>query len=423
MSISRRKFLKTACAGTCGAAIHSLLSPTGSFMAFADPQTGASSLNTKVLVLVFLGGGCSYNIANPLNSAYLQINPTCAFTPNSPTNAGLVLPGNEQVLHPSLTAFKSMFDQGKAALVNLVGYPNADRSHDTSTKIWQTGVLTGFATTEGWGAKVACTMGSLFSGISLSGSNTLTEGTCLSGGSFTSLNSLNNTQSNFWWENSQGNLFMADVQRNVLLDGAPPPGPSAQYIQEQMDSYDAVVKTVANATNFGLQTTFPNTSIGQQLRDAAKLIVAPNLNTKLIYTAMGGFDTHSDERTRLSQLLGDLNAAVGAFFQEITLQGRLNDVTLVTMSEFGRTVAENASGGTDHGHAAPMFVLGGQVAGGIKTPAPTLAETQTAQNFSYYKSFHVDFRDVLSHAIAHIGVDPTPIFPQFGKVQGLQLFA
>lgn len=420
MAISRRKFLNAACAGTCGAAIHNMLSPVGNFMAFADPGAAANTLGTRTLILIFFGGGCSYNIANPTNGLYLDNNPTIAYAPGVGAGFGQAI-SNEQVLHPSLTAMKAMFDLGELAVVNMVGYPNGNRSHDESTKIWQTGYTTGYAAAGGWGAKVACSMGTLFSGISLTGSNTLTEGTCLTGGGFTSLNSLSNSQSSFWYESSRGNLFMSDVQNLVAADAGPLPGPKAQFVAEQSNNYDQVVSSVAGATNFNLNTTFPNTGIGQQLANAAKLVAAPGIPVKIIYCGMGGFDTHSGERQSLANLMNQLNAALAAFKTEMVSRGRWNDVAVMTMSEFGRTIRENGSAGSDHGHASPMFVMGGRVAGGIKSPAPTTAQIQTGLGYSYFRSFDVDFREVLAAGVQWIGANPNQFFPPYSS-RNLQMF-
>jgi uncharacterized protein (DUF1501 family) len=419
MAISRRKFLNVAAAGTCGAAIHNILSPVGDFMAFADPGAAASTMGTRTLVLVFFGGGCSYNIANPTNGLYLDENPNVAYQPGVGAGFGQAI-SSEQVLHPALNSMKTMFDAGELAVLNMVGYPNPNRSHDESTKIWQTGYTSGYVAAGGWGAKVACSLGTLFSGISLTGSNTLTEGTCLTGGGFTSLSSLSNSQSNFWWESSLGNLFMANQQALVNADIGPLPGPKAQYVTEQMSSYDTVVKTVAGATNFNLNTAFPNTGIGQQFANAAKLIAAPTVPVKLIYLGFGGFDTHSGERQSLANLMTQLNAALAAFRTEMISRGRWNDVAVMTMSEFGRTF-ENGSQGTDHGHASPMFLMGGRVAGGIKSPAPTTAQIQSAISKGYLDKYDVDFREALAAGIQWIGANPSQFFPAYSS-KGLQLF-
>lgn len=418
MAISRRKFLNVAAAGTCGAAIHNMLSPVGNFMAFADPGAAASTMGSRTLVLVFFGGGCSYNIANPTNGLYLDRNPNVAYQPGVGAGFGQVISG-EQVLHPELTAMKTMFDAGQLALINMVGYPNPNRSHDESTQIWQTGYTSGFSAAGGWGAKVACAMGNL-AGISLAGSNTLTEGNCSSGTGFPSLSSLSNSQTNFWRENSQGNQFMANQQALVNADMGPPPGPKAQYVTEQMGSYDNLVQTIAGATNFNLNTAFPNNGIGQQFARAAKLIAASAIPVKLIYLAMGGFDTHSGERQSLANLMNQFNAALAAFRTEMISRGRWNDVAVMTMSEFGRTL-ENGSEGTDHGHASPMFLMGGRVLGGIRTPAPTTAQIQTAISQGYFRYPDVDFREVLAAGVQWIGANPSQFFPAHPS-RGLQLF-
>jgi uncharacterized protein (DUF1501 family) len=136
---------------------------------------------------------------------------------------------------------------------------------------------------------------------------------------------------------------------------------------------------------------------------------------------MGGFDTHSGERQSLTNLMTQLNAALAAFKTEMVSRGRWNDVAIMTMSEFGRTIKENGSAGSDHGHASPMFVMGGRVAGGIKSPAPTTAELQTGLGLSYLRAFNVDFREVLAAGVQWIGANPNQFFPPYLS-RYLQLF-
>jgi len=119
----------------------------------------------------------------------------------------------------------------------------------------------------------------------------------------------------------------------------------------------------------------------------------------------GGFDTHSAQLNQHATLLTTLGEAVGAFLQDIDRQGRAQDVLVMTFSEFGRRISENASRGTDHGAAAPLFLLGRPVAGGLTGPAPTLADDPTAD-----VPFAIDFRRVYASVIREwLGADPVPV--------------
>jgi uncharacterized protein (DUF1501 family) len=139
---------------------------------------------------------------------------------------------------------------------------------------------------------------------------------------------------------------------------------------------------------------------------------------KLIYLSIGGFDTHSGERTAMTNLMNNLNGGLSALIRTAKALNRWDDVTIITMSEFSRTF-ENGSAGTDHGHAGAMFMLGGQVQGGVHTPAPTAAETARG---AYYNEFHVDFREVFRSAIDHMGYNGAAVFPEPIRYRGLQLF-
>lgn len=426
MKMNRRKFMKMACVGTCGAAIHNILRPTGDILAFADgPGTAASTAGSLTLVVLNLFGGCSYNIANPTNSLWLGQNQGASYAAGTGAGFGIPLPdaSNQvnQVLHPALTAFGQMFAAGDLGVLNLVGYPNLNRSHDQATKIQHVGDPLNYNAKAGWGEVATCVLGGLYSGISLDGAATFTQGSCTTGGAFTSLNSLQNTQNGFWMESSQGQQFMKDIQKNVMISSAPLPGASAQYVAGQMDGYDEIVKTVAQATNITLTANFPGTGLGQQLKNAAKLIRS-TLPVRVIFCGQGGYDTHSDEGNRQNQLFGELNGAVSAFYQEMQTAGRWNDVILLTMSEFSRICALNGSNGTDHGGSALQLVAGGRVNGGILSPTPTAADITAANNGNgYFENFHIHFLDPFSQILAALGVDPTPIFPAFGHNPNLHL--
>ncbi len=121
---------------------------------------------------------------------------------------------------------------------------------------------------------------------------------------------------------------------------------------------------------------------------------------------LGGFDTHYTEQTRHADLMTYLDAAVTAFHQDLTAYGMADRVLIATWSEFGRRPQENASGGTDHGTAAPVFLIGDPVQGGLYGQAPNLAKLDTQQNVS----FNVDFRSVYQEILgSHLGVDGTDV--------------
>jgi uncharacterized protein (DUF1501 family) len=121
--------------------------------------------------------------------------------------------------------------------------------------------------------------------------------------------------------------------------------------------------------------TYPASYFGQSLKTIAQ-VIAGEVGTRLFFTTLGGFDTHAGQGAAHQRLLTDLDGSLEAFTQDLERLGRLQDVLVMTFSEFGRRVAENGSGGTDHGTAEPMFLLGGGLTGGLYGRYPDLADLE-----------------------------------------------
>lgn len=377
-------------------------------MAFA---AGGSS---KVLVVVNLSGGCSYNITPIYTGAYRDRNVGISYGP------GDSIPlSNEQGLHPSFTGIQSLWNEGRLAVVNMVGYPNPNRSHDESTAIWHSGLRSSgsSSTMGGWGARLACQMNdSVFNGISLSGANTFIQGGC---NPPRSVGDLQNFGERGFWGGEDGTKWLRDTRTELLGTAAIPDNDNARYLKDSMSSLDRSVETLQRETNITLPVTFPNTGFGRECENAAKLLAARSLMTRVVYLEHGGFDTHSGEKARLTSLLGELNGGLTALVNCAKALGRWEDLIIITMSEFGRTFV-NASGGTDHGHASSMLVMGGTVAGGIKSPPPSDTEIQRANGF--FSQYAVDFREPFKAAVQHMGYNPDSVFPEAISVRNLSLF-
>jgi uncharacterized protein (DUF1501 family) len=153
---------------------------------------------------------------------------------------------------------------------------------------------------------------------------------------------------------------------------------------------------LAVTTKYRPAVSYPATPLGQQLQMVAQMI-AGGLKTRVYYVSMGGFDTHSNERASHDRLMATLSAGVSAFMKDLKSQGNDQRTLVSTFSEFGRRVGENASRGTDHGTAAPMFVFGTPVRGGIYGDHPSL-RAQDLDNGDL--KFHTDFRSVYASILA-----------------------
>jgi uncharacterized protein (DUF1501 family) len=413
--MKRRDFLKKAMLGTCGGAIHQILKPAGSMLAWADPLRISSS-GSSVMVVINLAGGASYNTAPLYDGTYRDKNPTVSYSPETsiPLSAA-------QGLHPALTAMKGAWDIGNLALINMVGYPNPNRSHAESTDIWFRGAREMKGDSTGWAARLTCQLGGLFSGVSLAGSNTLVSGEC---NPPRALEGLTNVGENNMYGGQFGE-WLRLTRENLMFDHAPITNNRLGLVKNRMDIVSSSLKVLRDeAETITLPTTtnsFPANANGfvGRCRDATKLIASSKLGVRFIYLEKGGFDTHSQEKPRLTELLTDINNGLTPMIEALQALGRWQDVTIITMSEFCRTF-ENGSAGTDHGHSGPMFVMGGKVAGGIKSPQPTANQTNL---YDYYRDYSVDFRQIFKETVAQMGLNADAIFPEQISYANLKIFA
>ena len=403
--LSRRALLRTAAAGTCGGVLHRLFTPSPNLMAFGQEGDAARS----VLIVINLNGGASYNMCPLYSAAYRGRNRTISAGPEN----SLPL-SNDQGLHRALSKVHQLFLNGDGALLNLVGYPNPDFSHAGSQEVWFRGTRSMSSDGSGWAARMTCQMAAESAGYSLFGSNNLTSGSCRPPVAIPSLDAL-----------ASGDVFsqytnvpVSSFRERLLSEAPEPQSPEGRLVLERMRSSIRAASAIRESAGTVSPDDFPQTEFGRMCQDAARLILSPSLGVRFLYLEKSGFDTHTNEVASLQQLLSDLDAGVGALAAELKKGGRWADVTLVTMSEFSRTF-ENASGGSDHGHAAPMLVLGGAVRGGILTPAPTAS---AMRQFDYFRDYQVDFRQPFYEIATHMGLPADVIFPERISFSSLNLF-
>jgi uncharacterized protein (DUF1501 family) len=349
-----RRFLTTA---LCGALFAAALAS-----AAADTPWW-----TKTLVLIQVqGGDDGLNVVVPYaDPAYAAARPTIAVPRDQ------VLPlGGGLGLAPSLRALFPAWQAGDLAVVLGLGYPDPNFSHFRSIDIWNTASPSDRVLATGWVARAfapARPPRSLAADAVVIGSDDLGP---LRGLGMRTV--VINDPRQFVREAAAG------MSAGPAAGGAAPDaGATAaerRLVEVQQDTVhaarairDAIAKTP------GFATEFPETPLGRQMETAATLL-AGGLQVPVIKLTLGGFDTHTDEKARQPKLLEELAGAVAAFRDAMREKGLWNDVLVVTYSEFGRRVQENASGGTDHGTAAPQFVLGGAVKGGLVGREPSLSD-------------------------------------------------
>ncbi|MSQ09947.1 MAG: DUF1501 domain-containing protein [Dehalococcoidia bacterium] len=383
--LNRRTFLKRGVVVvSAGLALPSFLTKA----VYAAEQGGMAAnpafANRVFVVVQMAGGNDGLNTVVPYTSGrYRDLRRNLALA------ADKVLPlDNDTALHPSMTKFKELYDQGNLAVVQGVGYPNPNLSHFRSMEIWQT-AHTG-APTSGW-------MGRYFDKVIDEDGHVL-DGVAIGQGAPLALRS----------ETSQVAVVERVDQYQIRGDGAFPkdtdsridallklyqsyPGsaPFAALLNKMPGAtHQSSKKLQQAAKDYIPAVPYPETPLGTGFKTLAQAIHS-GLGVQVFHIGLGGFDTHSNELGTQARLLGNLSDAMHAFYQDMAGHDRAQDVLLMTWSEFGRRAQENANNGTDHGTAGPMFLLGGNVQSGLYGQAPSLTDLDNG-NLKYT----VDFRSV-----------------------------
>jgi uncharacterized protein (DUF1501 family) len=385
---TRRVFLKNSALAIFGVgAIPSWLSRS----VYAGDAYGKR--RKKILVAIFQRGAVDgLNMVVPYGEArYYQLRPSIAIPkPDGTPNSAVDLDGFFG-LHPSLASLKPMYDARRLAIVDAVGSPDPTRSHFDAQDYMESGTPGLKATGDGWmnrallkqaGAASPLRAVSLGSGLSrtLRGANDAIA-----------VNNLNDFQVKD--QKSQATFeSMYDHSHDTVLHGTGKETFSAVKIMQsvQKQSY-----TPANGAKY------PGGKFGQNLQQIARLIKA-DVGIEVAFAEIGGWDTHVNETNQLANNLTEFGQSLAALYQD--LGDRMEDVTVVTMSEFGRTVRENGDRGTDHGHANVMFVMGGDVRGGkVYGDWPGLADDEQLYE-GRDLNLTTDFRDVLGELVSrHMG--------------------
>lgn len=420
---TRREFLRTTVLGSALSwTVPSFLASTFSALQ-AEAADSATQLTTGkdstiLVVLQMAGGNDGINTVVPYaNDFYHRARPRIGL------GAQQILKLTDDIaLHGSMTGFKELYDSGNLSIVQGVGYPNPNRSHFRSTEIWQTASESDQIEKYGWLGRYfdnACPGADPTVGVTI-GSQLpesffaqVPKGICfndpqnyrfisndhhkpgqedMTEESYKKLNELEMSSplpdggpSMAPDDNSGGSIAMLPAGM-PMTGGRAVDFISRTALDAQMSS-DEVRNIAARVQN---QAQYPPSQLGNSLRLVAKLI-GGGLPTRIYYVSQGGYDTHTNQLGTQQRLLGDLATSVKSFVDDMKAQGNMQRVLVMTFSEFGRRVAENANGGTDHGAAAPMFVVGNQVKAGLQGHYPSLAPQDLYQGDIKYTT---DFRSV-----------------------------
>jgi uncharacterized protein (DUF1501 family) len=386
MCLSRRDFLKTA-AVTAGA----LLVPP------ALAKQARAVGGEPVLVALFLRGAADgLNIVVPYGDpVYAQVRPTIAV----PQQSLLDLDGFFG-LPPALAPLLPIFQARRLAVVHAFGSPDSSRSHFDAQDFMERAAPNDFSVYDGWLNRylLAIGAGESLSGVSLGGAKALALAGASPSLAFSSLAGFR-LSGGFGPERRS---VLESMYRSVSTTFL---GRSSGELFQSLDR----VAAIQNSST----VTYPSSGLGRALRDVAALIRA-DVGVRVVTVSAGGWDHHEREPENMAGVLTDLAAALAAFDRDLgAAQGR---TLLVTMTEFGRTIEENGSAGTDHGHGSLSFVLGGGIRGGrviLKNGQwPGLATAQRFQNRDL--AVTTDFRDLFAEILhRHMGLSALgTIFPR-----------
>jgi uncharacterized protein (DUF1501 family) len=382
---SRRNFLKIVGTTTGG----SLLLPKFlTAMPSADLQLNFANDRNIVVVVQLNGGNDGLNSFIPYDDPlYYQLRKNVAI----PKDQVLKVAGGGMGWHPSLTGFADMQQAGHLSVVQNVGYPNPNRSHFRSIEIWQTGSASNEYLQKGWLGRYL-------------------DASCAGDDPLGALNIDNFDNLALRGAGSHA-LTMQDPKRfeqqlRALKEDHDDPmneNPNLDFVRKLMigafDGSDEIKKALEKTKNAPPQ--YPRHSLAQNLAWVGRMIKG-GLPTSVYYTGLGGFDTHTGQLGRHKNLMNEVSESVKAFYDDIRAAGLLNNVTVLIFSEFGRRVKDNGSG-TDHGTAAPVFVIGGKSSGKIIGANPNLSDLDNGD-----LKFQHDFRSVYATILKdRLGIEPT----------------
>lgn len=366
----------------------------------ALPALGSSVDPDNALVVVqMMGGNDGLNTIVPWSDdAYHRVRTAIGIPAN------LVLKLDERIgFNPALRGLRELYQEGRVAVVQGVGYPNPNRSHFEATQIWETaspdrpqqyGWIGRYLDARFANGKPA----SPFEAVSLG--DTLPAAMVAAHVEVPAIGALNAFAYN------TGRDLASKQSAGVLYDGAKA-GQSpylAMMAQTAREAYHGGDMLRAQTAAFTNRATYAQNGFAQQLALAARLI-GSSAGSKIVFVSIGSFDTHAGQRQQQDRLLGYLGDGLLAFYQDLAAHGLDKRVLTLTFSEFGRRVQQNASNGTDHGTAMPLFVIGGSVKGGVYGEHPSLTELDHGD-----LQFSQDFRSVYATVIARwLGRDPAPV--------------
>jgi uncharacterized protein (DUF1501 family) len=397
VSTTRRRFLQSTLGSS---ALVALGYDVPGFLARTALAAASDGGGERVLVVVQLSGGNDgLNTVVPFNDpAYAAARPQLAIP------ASQVVTVNDRIgLHPALAGFGKLLEARRLAIVQGVGYPNPDRSHFRSMDIWHSARPDLATPTDGWlGRSVECLDGAVGRDVPALhlGAEQLPLALVSGRVPVPSVATLDNFRLR-----TESGALPPEALAQLASTAAPGEPPLADFLRRTtLAAYQSSTQVQAALQEESSPVEYPGLGLAQKLRSIAGLIDA-QLATRIYYVSLDGFDTHANQAAAHAALLGELGSSLAAFYEDLAHRGQADRVLTLTFSEFGRRLAENASAGTDHGAAAPMFLAGSGLAGPVVGEHPSLTDLDDGD-----PRFHTDFRQVYAAVLqSWLGCDPATV--------------
>ena len=377
MKYSRRNFITIS-----GLASTAILIPNFLKAFQSVNRSFLETANGKKLVVIQLSGGNDgLNTVVPYrNDIYYGGRQGISIQKNE------ILTLNDELgLNPNLSAFKKLFDNANLSIINNVGYPNPDRSHFRSMDIWQTASGSDQYVKSGWIGRYLDAQcpdcNNSYHAIEVDDTLSLAlKGENKNGMALRDPRRLYASASEKYFADTVAehkiNGSTYDTNLNYLYKTMAETLSSADYIYKESKIYKSEV-------------TYPQTDFAKNLKTVAELIVG-GIETDVFYVSLGSFDTHVNQVQQQNRLLGQLSEGLDAFVYDLKKNDKFKDVLIMTFSEFGRRVKQNASNGTDHGTANNIFMISGALAKpGIYNDSPNLNDLDEGD-----LKYHIDFRSL-----------------------------
>jgi uncharacterized protein (DUF1501 family) len=400
MAVSRREFIR----GGVSAFTVSFAAP-----AFLCDLARAQGVQSRNLVVIYLGGGndALSTVIPYQDPFYYSRRPTIQIPAGQVLQIGTDSSGRALGLHPRLAGLRSIFNDGRLAVIQRTGYQNSSRSHFQGTDIWGTASPT-LENTEGWLGRYLETVPA----DPLSGWSSTQELPRALLSRDVSVPSIPNAATYAFASLNGVEAPRERAAATKIASHLPETRPQLSFVNQSAQAAFATLDRVGSVANYTGTIAYPNNGFALALRTVAGAIVR-GIGTRVFWVQTGGYDTHANQGVGGAGGYGNLGDGLAAFYTDIRNQGLANNTLVLQFSEFGRRISENGSQGTDHGAAASMMVMGGLVRGGIYGTSASLdpnPANQTLENNGGDVRFETDFRSVYAKVLdGWLGANSTAV--------------